>query len=278
MTDNTGNSTAPLADANTKDDDDDSCSSGESVVDFPFIESKWQDSVETGLVISWPPVSPKVIELSTRLSSDAIAPLFDGTQWAGTRVWKAAIVALEYLIENDDRIKCNSLLELGCGLGVPGMLWYSWKKTQQQQQNKVVPQVVLTDQPDLVSQLEGNLQSNYSDVDDKIFARELSWSKEGIMEILEKHKFDICLNCDCIYTPLYGRDSWLALGDVLESIATESPSTLLVTSVERRNGDGLEEFLERLTNTGVVETIERVLRNDEDKHHVIEIYITKGKS
>jgi hypothetical protein len=259
-----------------------SSSSGEDEADFPFIESKWQDSVEIGLVISWPPASPRVLELSTKLPEDAIAPLFDGTQWAGTRVWKAAIVALEYLVEHQDAENYNSLLELGCGLGVPGMLWYCWKQTQKTNFSGSSSsissscEVVLTDQPDLLTQLQANLESNFTD-QETISARPLSWSREGILEILATTKFDICLNCDCVYTPLYGRDSWLALGDVLETIAKESPSTLLVTSVERRNGDGLEEFLERLQATGAVQEIKRVLRNDEDKHHVIEIYVTKGK-
>jgi hypothetical protein len=271
-----------MSDKQNDDDDDEKSinSDSDDEDEFPFIESKWQDSVETGLIISWPPAAPRVVELSTKLPEDAIAPLFDGTQWAGTRVWKAAIVALEYLVEHDDE-NYTSLLELGCGLGVPGMLWYCWKQMQIEKKNDgdktAACEVVLTDQPDLLTQLQGNLESNFTE-EQKISALPLSWSREGILEILATTKFDVCLNCDCIYTPLYGRDSWLALGDVLETVAKESPSTLLVTSVERRNGDGLEEFLERLQATGAVQEIERVLRNEEDKHHVIEIYVTKGKT
>jgi hypothetical protein len=221
--------------------------------------------------------------LSTKLSEDAIAPLFDGTQWAGTRVWKAAIVALEYCLEHyapTTTTTKTSMLELGCGLGVPGMLWHLLLDQR----------VVVTDQPDLVSQLDANLQRNFPDSsssssstsnDNTIQAQALSWSAEGIRALLlqqqQSSSFDICLNCDCIYEPLYGRDAWEALSDVLSVIATESPSTILVTSVERRNGDGLEHFLERLEGTGTVVTpIQRVLRNSEDPHHVIEIYVTKG--
>ena len=90
--------------------------------------------------------------------------------------------------------------------------------------------------------------------------------------------FDICLNCDCVYEQLYGRASWEALADVLAEVARLSPQTLLVTCVERRNGDGLEAFLERLEGTGTVQTpIPRVLHNADDPHHVIEIYVARGR-
>lgn len=250
-------------------DDDSSCSS----VEFDFIESTYENNVETGLTITFPN-SSRPLRLSTKLEQDEIAPLFDGTQWAGTRIWKAAVLALEYLLkqypQKDDQTRPKSMLELGCGLGLPGMLWHLLFD----EKNKVV----LTDQPSLLSQLEENVQKNFdTTAGGLIQAKALSWSEEGLSNLLEEcGSFDICLNCDCIYEPLYGRDSWEALADLLGCMAKKSPTTLLVTSVERRNGDGLEDFFERLMATGNVAPIQQVLRNDEDKHHIIEIYITHG--
>ena len=97
------------------DDDDSSASS----VEFDFIKSTYENDVETGVEISWPN-SPRALQLTTKLEQEEIAPLFNGVQWAGTRIWKAAVLALEYLLEqypNDPK----SMLELGCGLGLPGM-------------------------------------------------------------------------------------------------------------------------------------------------------------
>jgi hypothetical protein len=276
----------PDADSDHDDDDTDDNHDDD---EFDFIQSIWENSVETGLIVQWPKQQPqpqqqnnddkqpipRPLHLSTKLSEDAIAPLFDGTQWAGTRVWKAAIVALEYCLEHyapTTTTTSSSLLELGCGLGVPGMLWHLLLEQR----------VVLTDQPDLLSQLDANLHRNFpnnSSTTSTIQAQALSWSAAGIRALLAEQiqPFDICLNCDCIYEPLYGRDAWEALSDVLSVVAKESPSTILVTSVERRNGDGLENFLERLEGTGnVVTPIQLVLRNDEDPHHIIEIYVTKG--
>ena len=104
-------------------DDDSSCSS----VEFDFIESTYENDVETGLTINFPN-SSRPLHLSTKLEQDEIAPLFNGTQWAGTRIWKAAVLALEYLLEKyphkDDHASTKSMLELGCGLGLPAMVWH----------------------------------------------------------------------------------------------------------------------------------------------------------
>jgi predicted nicotinamide N-methyase len=237
--------------------------------EFDFIESTWENMVETGLIIRWPTAS-RALHLSTKLEEAEIAPLFNGTQWAGTRVWKAAVLALEYMLEHftEDSSGPKSLIELGCGLGVPGILWH----LLHDEKNKVV----VTDMESLMSQLKENVDKNFPD-NKLIHTRSLSWSEVGISKLLRTHgDFDICLSCDCIYEPLYGRDSWEALADVLGYVGKVSPKTVLVTSVERRRGDGLEQFFERLEGKGTVAPIQLVLRNDEDKHHVIEIYITYG--
>jgi hypothetical protein len=246
-----------------------------------------------------PPNTLPTLTLSTVLEEKSIAPLFDGTQWAGTRVWKAAVLGLEYLLRERQRqpigegSRLGSLLELGCGLGVPGMIWKQILSTElQEQQQLPPPRVVLTDRDSLVSQLRANVEANFPD-DPSIVAMALDWSREGITSLLRDELakrgpaapsegtpiFDVCLNCDCVYEPLYGREAWESLADVLSEVASASPATLLVTALERRNGDNVEGFLERLEVSGKVETpIERAIRHDQDPHHVIEIYVTRGKA
>ena len=277
---------------------DDSDSDNSSCEEFDFITSQWENGVETGLQLNWPG-SHRTITLNTKLTEDRIAPLFHGTQWAGTRVWKAAVVALEYLLETYPN--GGSLLELGCGLGVPGMLWHLLQESSTSgsvvgDDVKFPPRVVLTDMPDLLPQLKKNVKDNFTDFYGRsIEAKDLDWSTEGLQKLWNdeadllstesedtyksnnKMIFDICLNCDCIYEPLYGRDAWEALADVLAEVARQSPGTVLVSSVERRAGDGLEDFVQRLEATGVVESMKMALRNDDDPHHIIEIYITQGK-
>jgi hypothetical protein len=278
------------------DGDDSSSASSSSSEEFEFITSQWENGVETGLRLDWPG-SHRAITLNTKLTEDQIAPLFHGTQWAGTRVWKAAVVGLEYLLE--EYPQGGSLLELGCGLGVPGMLWHLFQETKKgtrpeyefEYDDKLPPRVVLTDMPDLLPQLKDNVKDNFKRYYGKsIEAKDLDWSTEGLQKLWKEEQdlfataanndnklvFDICLNCDCIYEPLYGRDAWEALADVLAEVARQSPDTVIVSSVERRSGDGLEEFIHRLESTGAVESMTMTLRNDEDPHHIIEIYVTRG--
>ena len=325
----------------TDDDDDDSSSNTVDTDDSEFSEfiaSRWKDRVEVGLVINYPlphtdylsgtttesappgvvatrdaacqnaPPEAKTtlppLALSTVLPEGSIAPLFDGTQWAGTRVWKAAVLGLEHLLRERASSASSSgggggsLLELGCGLGVPGMVWKQVLVKERERapssddhQEPSPQRVVLTDRDSLLSQLQSNVKANFPN-DPTIEAKTLDWSREGITALLEEERernndnngdgdgpvFDVCLNCDCVYEPLYGREAWESLADVLETIALASPETLLVTALERRNGDNAEGFLARLEASGVVETpIERVVRHEEDPHHVIEIYATRGK-
>jgi hypothetical protein len=188
-------------------------------------------------------------------------------------IWKAAILAIEYLIrlKQTDQNLGTSLLELGCGLGVPGMIWKQLLLHEQ-----MGGRVVLTDRDSLLTQLDINIEKNLRYKN--IIASPLDWSTDGIKKLLnnEINPFDICLNCDCVYEPLYGRQSWESLADVLIEIAKQSPSTLLVTSVERRNQDNLDGFLTKLKMSGVIGKIDCVIKDSTDPHHIIEIYVTKG--
>lgn len=186
--------------------------------------------------------------LSTLLEEDDIAPLFDGATWAGTRLWRAAIRSIQYLAghlpdahvhpnirlprkiirtsgcsddnetkNDDDDYDVISILELGCGLGVPGMIFHL-----------LGCNVVLTDQIDILSQLQKNVDRNFSTPPfssmsscekegeqnttskTSIQAFPLSWSREDVRSLLERVGrsdigFDIVLNCDCVYEPLYGK-------------------------------------------------------------------------
>ncbi|OEU08583.1 hypothetical protein FRACYDRAFT_249477 [Fragilariopsis cylindrus CCMP1102] len=155
--------------------------------------------------------------LSTRLEERSIAPIFDGTQWAGTRVWKAAILAVEYLIRlkqtNKNMLGSSSLLELGCGLGVPGMIW----KQLLLQEQKIMGssdnnngRVVLTDRDSLITQLETNIENNFH-VNDNIIASPLDWStdvtsverrnQDNLEGFLTKLKCSgVIGNIDCVIT------------------------------------------------------------------------------
>jgi predicted nicotinamide N-methyase len=238
--------------------------------------------LEIGVKVTWPsvmnkdPAAPEApMELSTCLPEDEIAPMFHGTQWAGTRVWRASIVALQYMEQQNNNASSDmktvrpesTLLELGCGLGVPGILLHKLFDCN----------VVLTDMDVLVEQLRQNLVSNGLTSDTKIQAQPLDWSVKGLEELFratEMQKFDVVLNCDCIYEPLYG-DSWKMLLKVQEELLKANPATYMLTSVERRKFDCIELYLQGLEDSSVVSRVEKIVV-DFDAPPEVELYRLYG--
>lgn len=256
---------------------------------FPLPQSTLPSSQP---IVTTPP--PRRLTLSTLLEEDDLAPLFDGAGWAGTRVWSAAIWAARYIVDHYGRGSQNrmSLCELGCGLGVPGMVWHQFGGD-----------VVLTDQESIMSQLDANVRSNFpdtfvsrthfeSDKDDHddhddddncrwkskpiIQTYPLTWSRSSLHTLLNSTSypqgFDIILNCDCVYEPLYGK-SWEALVEVIDEALRINPRCVVVTSVERRASDGIGDFLERMREAENVGAVDRV---EVDEGRDLELYVTKG--
>jgi len=232
------------------------------MIQFQSIRNK--DGLEEAISVQWHTNATKPLLISTLLKPDDLAPLFDGAGWAGTRVWNAAIAAIQYLVDNSLVSSSTNLLELGCGLGVPGMMLHSLFDCN----------VCLTDQESILSQLENNVENNFSDSQQKIVARPLSWSKESIQALLQQHAhdFDVVLNCDCVYEPLYG-ESWKLLVVCIDELLRHNPKALVVTSVERRAADGIDQFLEALQESSHVSTINKAW---EDADYNIEIYVARG--
>jgi len=244
-------------------DDDESDSDDE--YGSEFVESiRSSTGLEIGCRVTWPHANNAgaiSLNLSTCLPETAMAPLFDGTQWAGTRVWRAAVVALQYLLQQNVVVLNNSkstLLELGCGLGVPGMILTAATGCR----------TVLTDKDDLVPQLRANLETNF-DHDNHhhpttrmIQAQPLDWSSDGVAELRRAtgiHHFDVVLNCDCIFEPLYGT-SWKMLLQCQEELLRTSTTsgTFCLTSCERRRLDGIEKYLAAAAASPWIDRVERV--------------------
>jgi len=271
------------------------------LIKFKSIRNK--DGLEEAISVSWDPQRSKKDDiqdtttldsssessnssllLSTLLEPDELAPLFAGAQWAGTRVWHAAICGTLYLQNNyaSHVLAESSLLELGCGLGVPGMIASKYLGTKY---------VLLTDQESIMSQLLKNLQTNDfhfcgNKEDDTprntvIQAEPLDWSRSGVQSLVKDKQsflsnnsgsFDIVLNCDCIYEPLYG-SSWKLLVEVLEECLRQNPDCICLTSVERRAADGIDDFCSMLSSSPVVSKVECVF---EDVPYKIQIYQAFG--
>lgn len=161
-----------------------------------------------------------------RLQSEfEIEPIFSGAAWAGSVLWAAAEkLVLHVLLSGVVDIKGKSVLELGCGLGIPGMVASLLGSSD----------VLLTEQPSLLPLLRKNVSTNFKDA--SVVAptiMELSWGTESGKSVLrsrEGRDFDFIFICDCVFEPLYG-DSWKLLCDTLSAIS--SPATRVIISSER---------------------------------------------
>mmetsp|Transcript_21709 Transcript_21709/g.33994 ORF Transcript_21709/g.33994 Transcript_21709/m.33994 type:complete len:160 (-) Transcript_21709:72-551(-) len=126
----------------------------------------------------------------------------------------------------------GKVIELGCGTGVPGMVM-----------RQIGANVVLTEQPDLVPLLDHNLEKNFAG-DKLIKAAELSWAEDKAIKLSQTDgPFDIILSADCIFPPVYG-DSWIPLAHTIHALLREKPTSVALVSVQRRNGDKMEQFHE----------------------------------
>lgn len=244
-------------------------------------ESQQQEQNEEGKVL-------RKITISTLLEEDDLAPLFGGCQWAGTRLWGAAVRAIQYLtghldgasglelVSSGSNNNINTtMLELGCGLGVPGMIYHMLGSN-----------VILTDQEDILTQLEKNVLDNFPStstarVDGSqhyIRAMPLSWSREGVHSLLEQlhlstDGFDIVLNCDCVFEPLYGK-SWHLLNETIDELLKVNPKCVVVSSMERRGqADGIDLFIDEMKEMEFVGSVEKVYFDEKRK---VEIYVTRG--
>lgn len=270
-----------------QDDDDSSYSSVDSndtLENFIHFQSHRNSTgLEEAISITYPlpdtATQPGTLRLSSLLKEDDLVPLFDGAGWAGTRVWAAAIWGLKYVIETYGD-KNMSLCELGAGLGVPGMVFHQLGRD-----------VVICDQESIMTQMVDNCKSCFPKtfvdnvVEDekdtgklgKIFAKALSWSRQELYTLLEstgfQKGFDIVLNCDCVYEPLYGK-SWELLVEVIDECLKVNPKCIVITSVERRRADGIDLFVQRMKESEHVGSVEKIM---EDTDKDLELYVTKGK-
>mmetsp|Transcript_5321 Transcript_5321/g.16255 ORF Transcript_5321/g.16255 Transcript_5321/m.16255 type:complete len:393 (-) Transcript_5321:358-1536(-) len=228
----------------------------------------------------------------------------DGT-WSGTLLWDSAIHLSHMLLSpsslgglrwRDHIRRGGSVLELGCGLALPGLVSFLLGASQ----------VVLTDRPLIVelvqealnkdpelskitrhspSQSEdaeltqaGDAAKDSAKVETEgarrrpsLRAVPFSWDEQTAKALLEV-EFEgsppaTIIACDCIFAPLFG-ESFLLLRMLL-ALAAPMPSnkdalqagppdgTLVLLALERREGDGADAFFAQAAEVGFVTRLTR---------------------
>ncbi|CAM9424455.1 unnamed protein product [Ectocarpus fasciculatus] len=161
--------------------------------------------------------------------------------------------------------------------------------------------VVLTEQDELLSLLDGNLDSNFAGHprgEGGIRREALDWEREadtdGLLASLERSgaaapgeaegesgagvgrrstRLDFVLCADCVFEPLYG-DSWKALAKVMGRLS--DAGTTVLCSVERRGVDGVPQFLRACEAEGF--SLQTVYRAAPSAPAPVELYeFSKGE-
>jgi hypothetical protein len=225
-----------------------------------------RDNIEEAIVVDWKPSGYSTkhqhqsIRLSTLLEPHQLAPLFSGIEWAGTRLWDAAIECIHYLYDH-----------------------YVFSVENKQNCSGPDKPASTTKSLLLVKNVRANFQATCDDTTTNalIQAKELSWSREGVKTLLlaqERDRiplnttkgFDYVIACDCIFEPLYG-ESWMLLADVIDELLSINPKTIVLVSCERRNHDGVDKFISRLRRDEHVGSVLLALAKGK-----IEIYKVNG--
>jgi predicted nicotinamide N-methyase len=187
------------------------------------------ETIRTTLSTSVVRVGHAEISFELTLPPDAIEPLFSGAAWAGTVIWQASLFLANYL-QSERRCHGRLVLELGAGVGVPGIVAGMLGAKR----------VILTEQPPLDELLGRNIAKIFRD-DEKLMSRysimTLDWREPIPPEVAS---LDLILISDCIYEGLYG-DVWKDLAKVLNALLTDKNRAL--NCVERRKGDGIDSFV-----------------------------------
>ena len=81
--------------------------------------------------------------------------------------------------------------------------------------------------------------------------------------------------CDCIFEPLYGK-SWELLVEVIDECLKLNPKCIVLTSVERRSGDGVDLFVNKLRDAYYCTFVSSVELISVDEGRNLELYLARG--
>ena len=107
---------------------------------------------ENELIVGLPSLGNRQMKFALLHNENDIEPIFSGAAWAGSVLWAAAQVLVEELLLNSAvAVRGKSIIELGCGLGIPGCVASLLGARE----------AVLTEQPTLLALLRQNVTRNF---------------------------------------------------------------------------------------------------------------------
>lgn len=170
------------------------------------------------------------------------SPLWKDGSWTGTLIWDSAVHVTEMLLASGawrELLKGKSVVELGCGLGLPGIVCSLLGAAP----------VLLTDRGVVAALAEEGCRAN-PELLSNVHGLTLEWEEAAVQQLVKQHLDGqppgVIIACDCIFAPMFG-DTFLLL-EVLRSLA--GPETLVIVGLERRPKDGAEAFFAHADKAG----------------------------
>eukprot|EP01017_Pseudomicrothorax_dubius_P041377 TRINITY_DN6611_c0_g2_i4.p1 TRINITY_DN6611_c0_g2~~TRINITY_DN6611_c0_g2_i4.p1 ORF type:complete len:225 (+),score=51.54 TRINITY_DN6611_c0_g2_i4:73-747(+) len=160
----------------------------------------------------------------------------------GQVIWKAAYFLSEYIVDNQELFKDKTILELGAGVGLCGLVAAHFAQT-----------IVLTDHHDVVLDL---LRRNITQsARDKVFTGKLDWGKTSLADLnATNHKdeahelknLDFIIGADIVFWP----DSIAPLYITLREVKAAFPRCRIIISAYSRSALSDKLFLSKAKEFG----------------------------
>jgi len=191
-----------------------------------------------------------------------LAPLFSGPLWSAM-IWERSVRTMcNFLEKNKNNIKSRKVVELGCGLGVPGLVAGISCEAEK---------VWLTDREDDLIPLRKAFAVNVAALGEysgRIEPVDFDWSESVRADV----QADVILAVECVSADVYGVESldWL-IAAILMVCRKDADVVLYLCSARRKN-DGLDIVIDRLQKLSSVRDILKVDGYSDDTVRDVHLY------
>ena len=181
------------------------------------------------------------LEFSTRGETSELLPLFSGPIWTAM-IWEDSVqVICDFMTKTAESMLAfqgKRVVELGCGLGVPGLVAALTCQAEH---------VYLTDREEDLQVLRRSMSKQNTDLlpilGKRVTLIDYDWAEQP--DDL-KNQADVILAVECISQDGYGVESLDLLRTAINHVAARCVVSLYICSARRRD-DGLDYVLEKLS-------------------------------